>query len=332
MKISMDNFKELRILVADDDIKTVTKIKNILEKNGCQNITGKSKISALTELENFELVILDIVWIGNTKPEYQANDYFGVSAAKYLREFSPSCKIILMSKYFYELDHLKEISQVCDNFFSSNGDATEIFMKIMRTASTSEFSRALLLTEEVLNEVDKDGNNPSLVGISNQVHADFLREVKSMVENLHRANFVLLNESINNITASLRDSAATINKSLRELIQEIKSMANDPKKVSMTFNAPVQVATGNIEGSLVVNPNPKTPEEAAKEIQDLLIHFQESNPTDIEAAVNQEIIRNPTFKSRLRNALKEAGLETAKVIFAPLGIGIEAVRGWRDAE
>jgi CheY-like chemotaxis protein len=317
MKISMDNFKEFRILVADDDKNTVTKIKDILEKNGFQNVTGKSRISALTELEDFELVILDIVWIGNTKPEHQANDYFGVSAAKYLREFSPSCKIILMSKYFYELDYLKEISQVCDNFFSKNKDATEILTEIIKTVSTSEL--AVLLAKQILNEVNKDGYTPSLIGISNQVHADLLGEIESITENQHRENAVLA-KAVDDMAASLKDSAATIGKAFSELLQYIKLTVNDPK---------VQIV---VEGDLVVNPTPKTIEEAAKEIQDLLRYLQESNPTDIEAAVNQEIIRNPTFKSRLRNALKEAGLETLKVIFAPLGIGIEAVRGWRDAE
>lgn len=337
----IDRFEDYKILVADDDKDTVTKISDVLEENGCQNITGKSKILALAELKDFDLVILDIVWIGNTKPKHQANDYFGISAAKYLRESSPNCKVILMSKYFYELDKSKEIIQVCDDFFSSNGDATEIFRTIMKTASTSElkseeegelFSRAVVLAKLILNEVDGyTENKPSLVGISNQVHADLLREIKSVAKNQHKENAVLVRESINNIAASLTDSAVTISKSLLELLQEIKLMANDPK-VQMNFNAPVSAAPGNIEGDLVVNPTPKTPEEAAKEIQDLLAYLQESNPTDIEAAVNQEIIRNPTFKSRLRNALKEAGLETAKVIFAPLGIGIEAVRGWCGAE
>jgi DNA-binding NarL/FixJ family response regulator len=337
----MDNFEASRILVADDDRNTVTKIKSILEENGCRNVTGKSRISTLAELKDFEIVILDIVWRGNTKPKYQEHDYFGISAAKYLREASPNCKIILMSKFFYELDQLKEISLVCDEFFSSNGDATEIFRTIMKITSISApksdeegelFSRAVLLAKQILQEVDGDTENkPSLVGISNQVHAELSREIKSIVENQHREHAILLKESINNIAMSLTSSAATISGSLLELFQEIKLMANDPK-VQMNFNAPVSVAAGNVERDLLVNPTPKTPEEAARELQDLLTHLQESNPTDLEAAVEQEIRRNPTFRSRLRNALKEAGLETAKVLFAPLGIGIEAVRGWHDAE
>jgi CheY-like chemotaxis protein len=340
--MQIDNFENLRILVADDDKNTVTKIRSILEENGCRNITCKSKILALTELQNFELVILDIVWRGNTKPKYQQNDNFGISAAKYLREISPNCKVILMSKYFYELDQLKEIIPVCTDFFSSNGDATEIFRTIMKVASISGlkskeerelFSREVLLVNHILKEVDGDiENKPSLVGISNEVHADLLRSFKTIAEKQNRENATLLGELIDNIAISLTDSTATISTSFRELLQEIKLMAANDPKIQMNFNGPVSGVAGNVEGDLLVNPPLKTPEEAAKEIRDLLTYLQKSNPTDIESAINQEIIRNPTFKSRLRNALKEAGLETAKIIFAPFGIGLEAFRGWRDAE
>ncbi len=107
-------------------------------------------------------------------------------------------------------------------------------------------------------------------------------------------------------------------------------MSNSSKNVQ-NFYAPVTGVAGNVE-NFVVNPTPKSPAEAAVEIQELLAHLQQTYPTNLEVAIQQEIKRNPTFKVRLRNALKEAGLETAKVLFAPLGIGIEAVRGWMEAE
>jgi hypothetical protein len=109
-------------------------------------------------------------------------------------------------------------------------------------------------------------------------------------------------------------------------------MSDSSKKVQMNFNAPVTGVAGNVEGDFVVNPNPKSPAEAAAEIQDLLAYLQQTYSTNLETAIQQEIKRSPTFKARLRNAMKEAGLETVKVIFAPLGIGIEAVRGWVEAE
>lgn len=76
----------------------------------------------------------------------------------------------------------------------------------------------------------------------------------------------------------------------------------------------------------------QTPAESAKEIQDLLIQLQENNTTDIQAVVEQRIKTDPTFRQRLQNALKEGGVETMKVLFAPIGIPIEMVRGWIEAE
>ena len=76
----------------------------------------------------------------------------------------------------------------------------------------------------------------------------------------------------------------------------------------------------------------QTPAESAKEIQDLLLQLQQSNPADIEALVEQRVKNDPTLRDRIRNALKEGGLETMKVIFPLTGIAIETVRGWVEAE
>ncbi|NEN96392.1 MAG: hypothetical protein F6K50_12870 [Moorea sp. SIO3I7] len=80
--------------------------------------------------------------------------------------------------------------------------------------------------------------------------------------------------------------------------------------------------------------------DAAAEIQELLQQLEQSYPnaTEIEkqsalaVTLQQAIKQNPTFKARLRNALKEGGLEALKVLFAPIGIPIEMVRGWIEAE
>jgi len=100
----------------------------------------------------------------------------------------------------------------------------------------------------------------------------------------------------------------------------------------MNFNAPTQNVAGSVERDFIVNPPPKPITESAAEIKNLLTHLQQAYPSNLESAIQQEIKRNPTFKARLRNAFKEGGLETLKVLFAPLGIGIEAVRGWVEAE
>jgi len=80
--------------------------------------------------------------------------------------------------------------------------------------------------------------------------------------------------------------------------------------------------------------------EAAAEIQKLIQQLEETNPTATVAEkqsalaieIQQEIKRNPNFKVRLRNALKEGGIEALKVLFAPIGIPIEMARGWIEAE
>ncbi|MFE1747969.1 hypothetical protein [Coleofasciculus sp. H7-2] len=107
---------------------------------------------------------------------------------------------------------------------------------------------------------------------------------------------------------------------------------SDTPKVKMQFHATVTGVVGNVEGDFVIYPRPESPAEAAAEIQELLNQLQQSNSKDIEGAIQRETERNLAFKIRLKNALRAAGLETAKVFFAPLGIGIEAVRGWLEAE
>ncbi|NEP10066.1 MAG: hypothetical protein F6K14_07580 [Symploca sp. SIO2C1] len=80
--------------------------------------------------------------------------------------------------------------------------------------------------------------------------------------------------------------------------------------------------------------------EAAAEIEQLLKQLDTTYSTATEAekqsavviTVQQEIKQNPTFKTRLRNALKEGGIEALKVLFAPIGIPIEMARGWIEAE
>jgi hypothetical protein len=72
--------------------------------------------------------------------------------------------------------------------------------------------------------------------------------------------------------------------------------------------------------------------QAAQEIQDLLAHLQQTNSTDIQATVHNEIRTNPTFYDRLYFMLQAGSLETLKTIFPPLGIPIEMVRAWVEAK
>ncbi|NEP07927.1 MAG: hypothetical protein F6K34_25985 [Okeania sp. SIO4D6] len=80
--------------------------------------------------------------------------------------------------------------------------------------------------------------------------------------------------------------------------------------------------------------------DAAAEIQQLLQQLEQNYPnaTEVEKqsalaiTLQQEIKQNPTLKARLINALKEGGIEALKVLFGPIGIPIEMVKGWIEAE
>jgi hypothetical protein len=103
---------------------------------------------------------------------------------------------------------------------------------------------------------------------------------------------------------------------------------------------------GIVQGEQISNQynyasgNKQTIAEAAAEIQQLLQQLEQTYPNATAAekqsvlavTVQQEIKQNPTFKTRLHNALKEGGIEALKVLFAPIGIPIEMVRGWLEAE
>ncbi len=77
-----------------------------------------------------------------------------------------------------------------------------------------------------------------------------------------------------------------------------RKMSETPK-VQMNFNAPVSGVAGNVEGDMIVNPEPKTPAESAEEIQALLKQLEAINPTTTEAELVSQIIKNnPTLKAK----------------------------------
>lgn len=72
--------------------------------------------------------------------------------------------------------------------------------------------------------------------------------------------------------------------------------------------------------------------QAAKDIQALLQQLQQTNPTDIQSAVQAEIRTNANFYERLCFMLQAGAIETLKAIFPPVGIPIEMVRAWVEAQ
>lgn len=130
------------------------------------------------------------------------------------------------------------------------------------------------------------------------------------------------------------------------------TMSNAPKKYTKNDFKGASFAGGFVDADTVhahqiggdINNYPPEQRQnladAAAEIQQLLQQLEQTYPnaTEIEkqsalaVTLQQEIKQNQTFKTRLRNALKEGGIEALKVLFAPIGIPIEMVRGWIEAE
>lgn len=86
--------------------------------------------------------------------------------------------------------------------------------------------------------------------------------------------------------------------------------------------------------------------EVTEEIQKVLDYLEHNKPTVINAqgvvaqaveshpilknrqAIEKVMQSNPTLKIRLQRAVTAAGIETVKVLFAPAGIMIEAIKAW----
>ena len=137
---------------------------------------------------------------------------------------------------------------------------------------------------------------------------------------------------------------------LDNLNQTLKTMTETPKyDFSSASFSNFGSVTGDMKGGNIIGTQYNYPPEqkqnlaeAAKEIQQLLDQLAQTNPTLTESnnpivvaeAIQQEINRNPTFKQRLRSALKAGGIEALKAIFNhPLiNIPIETIKGWIEAE
>jgi len=310
-----------KILVADDDVEVADRIKEILVSNGCGSVNSKSKINALREIEGYEIVILDIFWVGDTKPKYQSDNYFGIRAAEYLRQTSPDCKIILMSKYFYELDQLSEISKVCDDFFSSNGDSIKIFGKIHKVASTIGITKhaqpqdlllkEINLTEQILNEVDGSSNNqPDLIGMSNKDHATLYQEIKSLKEKYTRSsNPNGVKEDVDKINITLNEkSVKTIKTAFLELLEEISKMSRTIKTDGGHYYESINTAGGTYVQGNYINMNQDLA-QAASEIEDLIEQLKKQGVT-VDVAQDQvarDIATQAQDNSTIKNKLVKWG-------------------------
>ncbi|MFN6531371.1 HEAT repeat domain-containing protein [Nostoc sp. ChiSLP03a] len=162
----------------------------------------------------------------------------------------------------------------------------------------------------------------------------------------HEIYYSVLNEETNN--------ADPLTSVLSKLDKTLITMSEIPKNdfTGATFGNIVGSVTGNIHGDNIGTQNnyPSTEDIANLEtvLQQLLEKIEQDKPTVIDAqpiiaqaveshpvlknrqAIEQVIKNNPILKVRLQRAVTAAGIETVKILFAPAGIAIEAIRAWNE--
>lgn len=163
----LENMREAKILVADDEAETVKRIGAILKSAGFSNVETTSSIQSFSQLDGFDILFVDIVWPQGSRPRFELSEYFGLSAMRYIKNYNPDSKIILMSKHLFDLDHLTLI-QEADSFLKSTSSASEVLEKVSFVISLSnqKFERMTLILKQAILDgradlfnIDKDSYN-----------------------------------------------------------------------------------------------------------------------------------------------------------------------------
>ncbi|MCF2149715.1 HEAT repeat domain-containing protein [Desmonostoc muscorum LEGE 12446] len=155
----------------------------------------------------------------------------------------------------------------------------------------------------------------------------------------------VLNEETNN--------ADPLTGFINTLNQTLKNMS-EKSPVQMNFHAPITGSNvaGNVEGNNINTQNNYTSTQDIANLktvlQQLLEKMEQDKPTVIDAqpivnqaveshpvlknrqAIEQVIKNNPMLKVRLQRVMTAVGIETIKILFAPAGIPIEAIRAWNE--
>ncbi|HEC17758.1 MAG TPA: response regulator [Gammaproteobacteria bacterium] len=198
--------KGRKILVADDDPATAKNVAAILSSAGFYEVEEISSISSFSELDGYQLIIMDIVWPENNRPAFEYSDYFGFSAMRYLRSYDPNTKIILMSKSLFDLDNLY-IIQEADSFFKSTSPAPEILEKVSTVLSLSE-QKAIKLAS-VLKLLVLEGR-ADIFGLDEESYESLVKEV-SVLESesekkvINKERWKVLLSSIEKIVPNVRN-------------------------------------------------------------------------------------------------------------------------------
>lgn len=144
---------------------------------------------------------------------------------------------------------------------------------------------------------------------------------------------------------------------LLDILNKLNQTMSETPKVqnNFNFNAPINGnVAGNIEGDMIGTQNNYSAADNIVEVeqvlQQLLEQIENTKPTPIEAQVivgqavekhpvlkdgqiiEQAIKRYPPLKVRLQRVATAVGIETVKVLFAPAGIVIEAIKAWIEPE
>jgi CheY-like chemotaxis protein len=126
---AVDLRQSCKVLVADDDSTSALRIRRILESGGYRQTEALSHVESFAQLEGHQIVIMDIVWPRHARPEDEKSDYFGLAGLRYLRTHDPESRVVLMSRWLFDLDHINEIQQA-DAYFKSTTDADQILRVI----------------------------------------------------------------------------------------------------------------------------------------------------------------------------------------------------------
>ncbi len=135
------------------------------------------------------------------------------------------------------------------------------------------------------------------------------------------------------------------NKNLTQEAQEEKTMSESKNPESRKFETihnyygPVTGIAHNVERDMIVNPSPKTPAQAAEEIQQLLKQLEQSYPVEMTLEKQEEInvavrgiTKNPAISAKVINALKAGGIEALKELTDNpyVNILLATWEGWKN--
>jgi len=197
-----------------------------------------------------------------------------------------------------------------------------------------------------------DNLRPPISGINKEISQRWGDDAPKLIDSVHSHGYRLNNcvvrqkevqelltekdSRISNLENMIKRALQIQNLYVQTYTHQGDLISQDPKKY---IKNDLQGAT--FGGRLVdAEEQRQSLTDAAAEIQQLLQQLEQSYPnatafekqSALTLTLQQEIKQNPKFRTRLKNALKEVGLEALKVLFAPIGIPLEMVRGWIEAE